>query len=134
MLRAKSLKQWKATVTHGGAILEGMLLDVLSIQSHRALDEYRKKRKRTAPELSRWQLVELLDVAKRLGILSDWYARTGHYLREIRDLIHPGRRERTSAQIGEPEADIAVAIVKIVFREIAAYEDTRRSVTSGEHH
>lgn len=110
---------WKSCVVLCGGILEGMLLGVLGRNEEKALDAYRRLRRKSPPELTRWDLMDLVEVAKETGILGKGAVHLTHALREFRNLIHPGRQMREGMSVTEEEANIAVNAVKICLREMA---------------
>jgi hypothetical protein len=122
-LRAvQSAKAWKSCVILAGGMLEGMLLDVLSRRTTDAQVAFQKLRRRAAPDLDRWSLADLVEVASEMSILPKGAVRLSHALREFRDLVHPGRQLRENIHLTKDEADIAISVVNICFRALAEFE------------
>lgn len=118
--RVHQAKAWKSCVILCGGILEGMLLDVLRQDEQQAREVYQRLRKKPPPDLTGWYLVDLVDVAKETGILAKGTDHLSHAIREFRNLIHPGRQIREKVKLTEEEADIALSVVRICLRELAA--------------
>ncbi len=119
--RVRGVQAWKSCVILCGGILEGMLLDVLKRDEQQAKSAYQKVRKgKAAPDLNRWELADLVDVAKSLGLLSKSAEHLGHGLREFRNLIHPGKQVREKVTLTQEEAEIAFNIVKVCLREFSS--------------
>jgi hypothetical protein len=110
--RVRQAKAWKSCLFLCGSILEGMLLDVLTVRVGDAKASYHRLRKRTSPELHRWDLIDLVNVAEDLGILRRGLLHLSHALREYRNLIHPGRQLRNETEVTEEEAEIAFNVVR----------------------
>lgn len=120
------IKAWKSCVLLCGSVIEGMLLDVLSRDEQRASDAYKRLRRKSAPEISRWNLVDLVEVAGELSILDKGTIYLGHALREFRNLIHPGKLIREKIIVTEEEADIALSAVKICLRALSRLNLTEK--------
>lgn len=118
--RAQSAGASKSCVILCGGILEGMLLDV-TLQNNeeacRAYQELKLGSHHAEPE--RWNLAELVEVAKRLEILHSGTAHLSHGLREYRNLIHPARQVRSQIKITENEASIALGVIRTSINELS---------------
>lgn len=115
--RVRGVKAWKSCVILCGGILEGMLLDVLKRDQQRARSAHQKRKGKEVPDLDQWDLVDLVNVAKDLGMLSKSAEYLGHGLREFRNLIHPGKQVREKVGLTQEEAEIAYNVVKVCLRE-----------------
>ena len=111
-------KAWKSCVILCGSILEGLLLDILSQYPRETEEIYTKLRQKSPPELSRWSLADMVEVARERGVLREGVFHLSQALREFRNLIHPGRQMREKVQLSEEEASIAVNTVRIYLREL----------------
>lgn len=118
--RVHGVKAWKSCVILCGGILEGMLLDVLKRDERQAKAAYQRLRVKSPPDLNSWDLVDLVDVAKELGLLSRGVGHLSHGLREFRNLVHPGRQIREKVSLTEEEAEIAFNVVKVCLREFSS--------------
>ncbi len=118
--RVRGAKAWKSCVILCGGILEGMLLDVLKRDEQQARSAYQKKKGKEVPDLDQWDLVDLVNVAKDLGVLSKSAEYLGHGLREFRNLIHPGKQVREKVSLTQEEAEIAYNVVKVCLREFSS--------------
>ncbi len=118
--RVREVKAWKSCVILCGGILEGMLLDVLTRDEPQAKAAYHKLKTKSPLDLNSWDLVDLVDVAKDLGLLSKGVVHLGHGLREFRNLVHPGKQIREKVSLTEQEADIAFRVVQVCLREFSS--------------
>ncbi len=114
--RVRQAKAWKSCLFLCGSILEGMLLDVLTVRANDAEAAYKRLRPTPAPALERWDLNDLVSVAEDLGVLSRGLLHLSHALREYRNLIHPGRQLRDKTEVTEEEAEIAFNVVRVCRR------------------
>jgi hypothetical protein len=119
--RIRDAKAWKSCVILCGGILEGMLLDVLRRDEEQAKSVYQKVLKgKATPDFNYWELADMVDVAKSLGLLSKSSEHLGHGLREFRNLIHPGKQVRERITLTQEEAEIAFNIIKVCLREFSS--------------
>lgn len=121
--RVHEVKAWKSCVILCGGILEGMLLDVLRRDEQQARFAYQKRKGREAADLDQWDLVDLVNVAKDLGLLSKSAEYLGHGLREFRNLVHPGKQIREKLSLTQEEAEIAFNVVKVCLRELSKFSN-----------
>ena len=110
---------WKAVHVLAGSIIETILLDYLVATDYP---------KRSASNLSKMSLFEIIDVCKREGILTNKSADLAHVVREYRNLIHPERLRRLAETADENGAVVAQALVRMVVKEVA----TRRREVYGD--
>jgi len=71
------------------------------------------------PDISRWDLADLINVAVELKLVSAGVEKLSHPIREFRNLIHPGNEVRNSLQFGAEEAKIALEVLHIVHRGLS---------------
>lgn len=114
--RVREVKAWKSCVILCGGILEGVLLDVLKRDEQEAKSAYKGKGK---ADLDHWDLIDLVDVAKNVGILSKSVGHLSHALREFRNLIHPGKQVRERLSLTQEQAEIAFNVVKVCLGELS---------------
>jgi len=114
------IRAWKSCVVICGSVLEGILFDRVGREPKRALEVYKEKMKKSPPDIDRWGLAELLEVASEMRVLRPGTLHLSRTLREFRNLIHPGRQVRDELKTTQEEADIAVSAVKILLREMPA--------------
>lgn len=117
--RVRGVKAWKSCVILCGGILEGMLLDVLKRDEQQARSVYPQRKGKEVSDLDQWDLVDLVNVAKDLGLLSKSAEYLGHGLREFRNLIHPGKQVREKVSLTQEEAEIAFNVIKVCLRELS---------------
>ena len=127
-----SVSAWKSCVILCGGILEGLLLDALGRDTQRAEEVYSSLRKKSPPDLSRWDLSDVVDVSEEMSILSKGTIHLGNALRLFRNLIHPGRQMREKVDVTEDEASIALSAVRICVRELASRDYGRKQHTRSQ--
>jgi hypothetical protein len=109
---------WKSCVVLCGGILEGMLIDALQTRKEEASRSYKKlKQKETAPNISRWSLQDMVDVAQDIGILGKGSFHLSHAIRQYRNLIHPAKQVAEGIEITEDSANIAISSIRTFIRE-----------------
>ena len=128
--RVRGVNASKSCVILSGGILEAMLLDTLGGEADRAAEAFKLEYKKTPATLDRWQLVELVAVAGRLGMIPSAAIHLSQALREFRNLVHPGKQLRESVHLSGEEADMSTAIVEMCLRAIAKYQQGRASIKS----
>ena len=94
-------------------------LDVLKKNEREGKAAYQKLKRKSSPDLNSWDLVDLVDVAKELRLLSKGVGHLSHGLREFRNLVHPGRQIRERLNLTQDEAEIALNVVKLCLRALA---------------
>lgn len=102
------VRGWKSCVILCGAILEGMLRDLLSQEGSPPAD--------TGPS----QLAPLVEAARQRGILGTGTPPLGHSLREFPRLVAPGRSLHPTVEVTRDEAEAALVAVRMCLRQIAA--------------
>lgn len=113
---------WKAAVLLSGGIIEGLLLDALlprETEAKEAIGRIREKKK--VRRIETWDLIDLVDVARELGLLRGATSHLGHAIREFRNLIHPGKSLLTGKQVTRREAELAINSVEVVLQDLSDY-------------
>jgi len=82
-------------------------LDVLQRDEPKAKVAYHKLKIKNPPDLSSWNLVELVEVARDIGLLNKSVVHLSYGLREFRNLVHPGKQVREKVSLTEEEAEIS---------------------------
>jgi hypothetical protein len=102
-----------ACVVMCGSSLEAILLDALLLNRSAA------EASPGAPKvlLEKWELVDLIRVAVTNKIVRGATEPLTEWLRDHRNLVHPGRVLRLGTEIGREEAQIAFGIVQLVCKE-----------------
>jgi hypothetical protein len=104
----------KSTVVLCGASIEALLIDAIIRESpHRPNPPPREK-------LLKWVLKELLNEAINWQLVQPTALKFSDSVREYRNLIHPGRTIRDQLTVNREEARIAIEILNIVCRDLAA--------------
>jgi hypothetical protein len=108
--------QWKASTVLAGAALEALLL--WATQRDPAALSKLSEKPGGAPE--RWGLEQYIDVADRLGIVKESTVKQAKLAQGFRNLIHPGRAQRTAEVCDRGTALTALAAVELVVRDLSA--------------
>jgi len=111
--RVHKVGAWKSCVLLCGSILEGILMNALSKNWTNASSEFSQRKKRPAPPLNEWDLVDLVEVANKLKLFPKGTIHLSNAVREFRNLIHPGRQIREHIQVTEEQANIAINAVRM---------------------
>ncbi len=112
---------WKACIILCGGILEGMLIARLTPIEGQAMQAYEHLRVgKKAGDLARWNLVDLVDVAREVKLLSQSASYLGHALRLHRDLVHPSRQVTERIEVTRGEAETSINTVERCIRELSA--------------
>lgn len=115
-------KAWKATVVLCGGIIEGMLLDSLLLEEDDAKGALKSLRNRKrSKQIEKWDLFDMVDVARELGFLRGASSYLGHAIRELRNLIHPGKSLILEKQVTQREADLAIRSVELLIQHMSDY-------------
>jgi hypothetical protein len=113
--RAYIAQCWKSVIILSGSAIEVILLDCLKSDPQRAASASKAPNK---PDLSRWDLNELIDVCVELDRVKSGVEKLSHSVREYRNLVHPGNEIRNQLDFGQEEARIAVEVLNIVHRDL----------------
>jgi hypothetical protein len=108
-------QSWKSAIILAGSSLEAILLDLLTQKETQA----RSAKKAKAGSIDRWDLVDLINVAVELQLISDGASRLSDPVRQYRNLVHPGNEIRQRLKIGKEEATIAFNILELVCRDLS---------------
>jgi hypothetical protein len=103
--------QAKAVVVLAGDILEGLLIDSLTVSGKWDFDSACQQR-----------LSDMIGPAKAKGIITE--DRLSRILKDYRDLIHPGRAVRNRVQLTRDDADLAKVAVNLTIRDISRWYET----------
>jgi len=114
--RAFIAECWKSTIVLAGGMIEAILSDLL-LANQTLVTGATKAPKN--PDISRWDLADLINVAVELKLVSAGVEKLSHPIREFRNLIHPGNEVRNSLQFGAEEAKIALEVLHIVHRGLS---------------
>jgi len=105
------IKTWKAACVLAGSIIEAVLIDFLKATDYKDKDILKRS------------LGQILDICEKERYLSEKTIGLSNAIRNYRNLIHPGRRERLQEEIGEDEAKIAQALIGIIIKEISSQKE-----------
>lgn len=106
----------KSVLVLCGGVVEAILLDALQKDVTAALGAASRGRQ---SDLTRWDLVDLINVAVELKIISPSVQKLGNPVREYRNLIHPGNEIRNGLTFGAEEARIAIEVLHILDRDLS---------------
>lgn len=114
--RAYVASCWKSVIILAGGAIEALLMQELANGSARALAATRAPK---TPDISRWDLADLIEVAVELGMVGSGVNKLSHSVREFRNLVHAGNEIRSGLVFGQEEARIALEVLNIVDRELS---------------
>lgn len=122
MKNALQSESWKSVQVMAGSIVETILVDYLvstSVQGRRAGDPLRMN------------LIDIVDICKGEGVISDRTADLCSVIRSYRNLIHPGRAIRLQELPPDKDsANVAAALVHIIATEIGRSRAQRLGMTA----
>jgi hypothetical protein len=113
--RAYISKCWKSVIILCGGAIEAILMDLLG--SHQQ-DAKQAESAPNKPDISRWDLSELIDVAVELKLVKEGVAKLSHPLREYRNLVHPGNEIRNNLHFDAEEARISLEVLNMLHRDL----------------
>ena len=114
--RAYISECWKSVIILCGGVIEAILTDLLT--SKDAVAKSAKSAPKE-PDITRWDLSNLISVAVELKLVSAGVDKLSHSLREYRNLVHPGNELRNKLLFDAEEAKIAVEVLNIVHRDLS---------------
>lgn len=108
--------EWKAATVLAGSALEALLL--WRIQQHNGSERQsavsQAKRKVDPKHPESWHLADYIDVAHALSNIGDDTASQARLAKDFRNLIHPGREQRTQSRCDRGTAHAAFAALHLV--------------------
>jgi len=107
---------WKSVIILSGGAIEALLTDLLVRNAARAISATKAPRQ---PDLTKWDLVDLINVAVELKLVSGGVEKLSHSVREYRNLVHPGNEVRKKLTFDTEEAKIALEVLHIVHRDLS---------------
>lgn len=110
--RCLSVGAFSAAVVMVGSALEAVLLDALLVDPKRTLATEAAKGK--DPDLRRWHLPALIDVAAERGLLKKGADKLSEWIKDHRNLVHPGRMLREDQHVTKADASASVAVLAVV--------------------
>jgi hypothetical protein len=107
--------EWKASTVLAGAVVEALLLWAIQREPNGfvAIELAPKK------PIERWDLAELITVAHELNLIDAATRKQADLARDFRNLIHPGRAQRTGPACDRGTALTALAAVELVVRDLS---------------
>lgn len=122
--RAFAANAYKASSLLCGGIIEGMLLDRLQQPEIASQPKYvqavSKFPKVGSGDINwdRVSLTQLIDAAGDLGLLANSALKLAPGARDFRDTVHPNAELRERLRAGKEEAELLLAFVKLVYRDL----------------
>ena len=113
--RAYISECWKSVIILCGGTIEAILLDLLGSHQQEAKQS---KSAPKEPDISRWGLSELIDVAVELEYIKQGVGKLSHPLREYRNLVHPGNEIRNNLHFDAEEARISIEVLNMLHRDL----------------
>lgn len=114
--RAFIAKCWKSVIILSGGAIEAILADRLLGDPGRATASNRAPK---VPDIRKWDLNDLVNVAVDLGYVSVGAEKLSHSVRDYRNLVHPGNEIRKKLSFDSEEARIALEVLHIVWRDLS---------------
>jgi len=123
--------EWKAATVLAGSVIEALLLWSITRHSQSDWEEAMRRAAKARLGVSgrndhpeEWHLPDYIEVAGELGCIADGTRLEARRAREYRNLIHPGKTQRTGQQCDLGTAHIAVGTMDHVIRDSAAKGET----------
>jgi hypothetical protein len=107
---------WKSVIILCGGAIEAILTDLLLANESQAKASGRASK---APDITRWDLSDLINVAVDLKLVTPGVEKLSHPIREYRNLVHPGNEIRNKLTFNAEEARIALEVLNIVYRDLS---------------
>jgi len=114
--RAYIAQCWKSVIILSGGAIEAILTDLMKSNE---LTAKASKSAPKEPDITRWDLAQLIGVAVELKLVSTAVEKLSHSLREYRNLVHPGNELRNKLRFDAEEARIAIEVLNIVQRDLS---------------
>jgi hypothetical protein len=109
-------ESYKSSLVLSGSIVETLLLYKLL---EKGIEKYKIPENMKNKQVKRMNLNELLEVAKNEKLISSSTYHVSHFIRNFRDLIHPGvERRKKTLQVDERNAKRALDFLIDAFNEI----------------
>ena len=124
--RALAHGEWKAATVLAGSVIEALVLWAINEQRdearvHQLAADLQKRGifgMRPPTDLLKWYAHQLTEVAFSLGLLSDDTIEVVRTAKDYRNLIHPGREQRTGQRCTQGTALVAVGAVMRVIEDL----------------
>lgn len=120
--------EWKAGTILGGSVIEALLLYRMQKYDERSHSELEAAietllstdtlRQQPPPDLNKWGLHELTEVAYSVSLIKDETASQCRIAKNFRNLIHPGKAERLALECDRGTAYSVLAAVEHVMRDL----------------
>ena len=82
-------KCWKSVIILSGGAIEAIVAGILSANASSATSATKAPRN---PDITAWDLNDLINVAVELGLITPGVEKLSHSVREYRNLVHPGMK------------------------------------------
>ncbi|HEY1247919.1 MAG TPA: hypothetical protein VGE97_02920, partial [Nitrososphaera sp.] len=105
----------KSVIILCGGAIEAILLDLLQQKQSAALAATKAPKGKT--DITRWDLVDLINVSVEIGLVSNGVEKLSHSVRDYRNLIHAGNEIRNKLTFNTEEARIAIEVLNMVHRD-----------------
>ncbi|MBM3157303.1 MAG: hypothetical protein FJ004_08485 [Chloroflexi bacterium] len=122
---------FKSTIVLCGAILEAALVDALMLEGDKAKFDYyqkylqNKKEQAEAPEIEKWELYRLVDIAYHRGIVKADVKRLAHIVRDYRNLVHLFYQLKEGLQANKEIASAVASLLTIALVNITEWHTQR---------
>jgi len=127
----KSVRALKSGLVLAGGLIEALLLDALQSDEPRAQNSS-KGGNYKGKDLDEWPLSTLIDVAVDLGLIGQTTRKFSDAVRDLRNLVHPGKEIRENFSFGQEEANIADQVLEVVIRDLKKTASSARPQPGSE--
>jgi len=121
--------EWKAAAVMAGSVVESLLLRAILFEKKNNTSAFNAavnafnvavngRSLKTDPTHRSWSLEPFTDVSKELRIIPVKPADQCHAMRDFRNLIHPGKVERTGTRPSRGSAFVAVGAMELVIEAL----------------
>jgi hypothetical protein len=114
--RAYAHSCWKSVIILCGGFMEALLIDAIT----KTLAAQSDPPAANPPSVNNMRLVNLIQKAFELNLVSKGVKDLSNTLREYRNLVHASAELRDKLRVDQEEARVAIAILAIVKRDLAA--------------
>jgi hypothetical protein len=113
--------EWKAATVLAGSVIEALLLWVLQQKSPADVTTaIGKIGRKCAADMQKWDLADYIGVAEVLKIIKPETISQCRLAKNFRNLIHPGRAQRTGQPCNRGTALSAVAAIEHVVNDLTS--------------
>ncbi|GAB6109077.1 hypothetical protein [Fusibacter bizertensis] len=114
---------WKSCVILCGSVLEASLIWILSKNEETILQSNIKINNQVVKKIDNMNLVELVTIAGKMGMIGKTTINLSHVIRDYRNLVHPKKQIMENMIVTKDEANIAFNSVKVIIKELNQFNN-----------